>query len=124
MPRPEHCYKTALYGQSVEAGDWAASLHRPDATGQQEALMSPNPHHQQVTLERSESHAHRGEVLCLLEYLTSYSLYTSSSMNSLRTADVVSALACSTQNKDCLPDSDSGLAEQTGILFILGFFNF
>lgn len=33
MPRPERCYKTALYSWPVEAVNWAASLPRPDATG-------------------------------------------------------------------------------------------
>lgn len=62
MPRPERCYKTALYGWSVEAVNWAASLLRPDATGRLGALLSLNPHYHQVTLERSKSHVQRVDV--------------------------------------------------------------
>lgn len=62
MPRPECCYKTALYSWSVEAVNWAASLLRPDATGRLGAILSPNPHHNQVTLEKSKSHVHSEDI--------------------------------------------------------------
>lgn len=66
MPRPERCYKTALYSWSVEAVDWAAGLPRPDAIGRQEPLsLSPNPPHHQVTLERPRSHVHK-EGVCFV----------------------------------------------------------
>lgn len=129
MPRPERCYKTALYSWSVEAVNWAASRLRPDATGLLGALLSPNPHHQQITLERSKSHAHRGDVCFVYCNMWPLPVHTGSSINGYSTyyINICACVQCISQQKNngYLPDphsavpynnSQSGVGLNSGIL--------